>query len=84
MAKTAKGKAPAKKCAKCGKENHARSAKCKYCEAPFPPPKPKAKRQTKSVAPPDTLTAAIGLVKAAGGFDRAKAILDELEQVKGL
>ena len=96
MAKTAKGKAPSKKCPKCGKENHARSRKCKYCETPFPPPKPKAdkpkatrkargKRQPNPspVSSSNGYANAIALVKAAGGFDRAKAILADLEQVKG-
>jgi hypothetical protein len=93
MATTAKGKAPSKTCGKCGKANHARSAKCKFCEEPFPvkakpegaKPQKKAAKPAPPTAPPtDTLTAAIGLVKAAGGFDRAKAILAELEQVRGL
>jgi hypothetical protein len=94
MAKTA-NKAPSKKCPKCGKENHARSAKCKYCETPFPPPKPKAdkpnatrKARGKGKANPSPVSnayaSAIDLVKVAGGFDRAKAILAELEQVKSL
>jgi hypothetical protein len=68
-----------------------RSTKCGKCGVDFPPPKAKAgkktaKRKGKRAPSPnsDTLSAAIGLVKSAGGFDRAKAILAELEQVKGL
>jgi hypothetical protein len=67
-----------------------KSTKCGSCGKAFPASqarkKANGKRKPKATptAPPDTLTAAIGLVKAAGGFDRARAILTELEQVKGL
>jgi hypothetical protein len=71
----------------------ARSKACGKCGKAFPPPKAKAgkkaaKRKGKGKTAPapssDIFTSAIALVKAAGGFDRAKAILDQLEQVKEL
>ena len=63
-----------------------RSTKCGKCGADFPAPKAKAGRKGKRAPSPnsDPLSAAIGLVKSAGSFDRARELLTELEQVKGL
>ncbi len=77
-------KAPMKVCAKCGKSNHARSIKCKFCHATFPVKIKTSASIKKSTATSDILNTAIHLVKAAGSFEKAKAILSELEAIKKL
>ncbi len=77
-------KAPTKVCPKCGKSNHARSIKCKFCRAVFPV-KVKSSIPGKTTASTnEILKTAIHLVKASGSFEKAKAILNELEAIKKL
>jgi tRNA(Ile2) C34 agmatinyltransferase TiaS len=77
-------KAPTKVCPKCGKTNHARSIKCKFCHATIPVKAKSSMPRKTSGCMSEILNAAIRLVKAAGSFERARAILSELEEIKKL
>jgi hypothetical protein len=77
-------KAPTKICPKCGKTNHARSIKCKYCHATIPVKAKALKPSKTSGIINELLNAAIRLVKAAGSFEKARTILNELETIKKL
>jgi hypothetical protein len=77
-------KAPTKVCPQCGKQSHARSIACKHCKASFPV-KAKSLSAEKNSAPTGcALHAAINLVKTTGSFEKAKAVLAELEAIKKL
>jgi tRNA(Ile2) C34 agmatinyltransferase TiaS len=77
-------KAPTKVCPKCGKTNHARSIKCKFCHTTIPVKAKTSMPKKTSRSMSEVLNAAIRLVKAAGSFEKAKAILNELEAIKKL
>jgi hypothetical protein len=90
---TAKGKKGVgwRYCEKCDTSTKGpKSATCGKCGEPFPvKAKAKGKRGRNkagagATAMGDTLTAAVSLVRSAGGFDKAKDILNALESVKGL
>jgi hypothetical protein len=75
-------KAPTKVCPKCGKSSHARSIKCKHCGYAFSVKVAAAGK--KSAASGEVLNSAISLLKAAGSFEKAKNVLNELETIKKL
>ena len=86
---------PTRKCEQCGVPYHPRKSTCPQCGVANPTAGPRKKAAKKKVARKktaktpgvvavDPLDAAVAFAKSVGGFNNAKAAMEQIEQIRGL